>query len=131
MGESMAKVIVTHPDNIQLIRDAIGSGKFDAPGQLDQMFAIRPNKHMDIDKPTGRYVLPDGKVVARDDVLVTHRFVEYGPDDIYLLLFARVIREERAPLFLSYDDLALIGFRAGFAVPVPKPSRAIFTYCMT
>lgn len=127
----MAKVIVTHPDNVQLIRDVIGSGKFDVPGQLDQMFAIRPNKNMEVDKPTGRYVMPDGSVVVRDEVLVTHKFVEYGPDDIYLLLFARVIREERTPAFFSYDDSALIGFNVGFMVPAPKPSRAIFTYCMT
>lgn len=131
MGKTMEKVIVTHPDNVQLIRDAIGSGEFDAPGQLDQMFVIRPNKHMDIDKPTGRYVLPDGEVVARDDVLVTHRFVEYGPDDIYLLLFARVIREERTPVFFSYDDSALIGFSTSFLMPRHKPCRAFFTYCMT
>lgn len=131
MGETMAKVIVTHPNNVQFIRDVIGSGKFDTPGQLDQMFAIRPNKHMDIDKPTGRYVLPNGSVVVRDDVFVSYRFVEYGPEDIDLLLFARVIREERTPVFFSYDDSALIGFSDGLIMPRHKPSRAIFTYCMS
>lgn len=131
MGETMAKVIVTHPNNVHFIRDVIGSGKFDTPGQIDQMFAIRPNKHMDVDEPTGRYVMPDGRVVVRDDVFVTHRFVEYGPDDIDLLLFARVIREERTPVFFSYDDSALIGFNVGFQMPAYKPSSAIFTYCMS
>jgi hypothetical protein len=105
MEAVMPKVIVTHPNNLELLKRAsVVTPLLGYPSVVRQDFRIQANQHMEIDKPTGRFVLPNGLVVNRYSVKVSHRFVEYGPEDIELLLFARVIREERTPLFYVYDD---------------------------
>lgn len=45
---------------------------------------------------TGMYVLPDGSIVAHEDVKVHTRFIDYGPEDIDYLLMAGIIKEHEA-----------------------------------
>lgn len=63
---------------------------------------------MERDKWTGRYILPDGRAVAPEEVRVPDgRFFEYGTESIQVLLWWGVIREEREALFIVVDDRKL------------------------
>ena len=116
--------IVTHPDNVDLLRRKIGQSlDFKTKGQsLDDLWGsppslcgitIKTNPHMERDKPSGKYrVIPTGKVLAKDAFrLQEGRFIEYGPEDIPYLLMRGVIEELRDPLFLQISD-AMERFRA-------------------
>lgn len=76
--------IVCHPDNWEAVNAKIDRGQFD--------------------KPTGKYRLPNGKSVAKEQVVVKERFIEYGPEDVDWLLYAGVITEEREMVFYVVDD---------------------------
>lgn len=97
--------IITHPDNLAALKREVDSGSHDT-GRLFNSIEIQTNRHMDRDKPTGRFILPGGTVADRDAVRVEERFVEYGPEDIEFLLWAGIIREEREALFYQIDDSA-------------------------
>ena len=56
---------------------------------------------------TGRYILPCGKVVVPEDVKVTTRFVEYGPEDIEWLLYAGIIEKEIGPTWFLINKAKL------------------------
>ena len=104
------KTIVTHPANFHLLQstmsgvaardiDSLTGGIPFQPG-----FSIRASSSMERDRPTGRFVLPNGRAVNRDQVRVYEPFVSYGPEDIEYLLYSGWIDEEREPLFYIMDD---------------------------
>ena len=46
---------------------------------------------------SGRWIQPDGQAVLPEDICIESRFVHYGPEDIELLRFAELIKEETVP----------------------------------
>src|SRR5258705_13970 len=101
------------------------TGTFCAEGQRDSVRGLlcRPeppnlfdavemvaDKHLDREKWTGKYLLPDGRAVARGEVVVPDgRFFEWGNSDleIKLLLEWGLIRKQMEPLFYQIDDSKL------------------------
>lgn len=67
--------------------------------------------------PTGRYVLSDGKVVARknDDWEWKRGFISYGPEDLDYLIYAGVAKEQIGPVVWLWDDEKFA------VVPPPEP----------
>ena len=96
--------IVCHPDNWEAVKAKIDRGQLDKPGSMFLEFRVRTNPHMERDKPTGKYKLPNGKAVAKDEIVVKERFVEYGPEDVEWLIYAGIITEEREMVFYVIDD---------------------------
>lgn len=102
------KTIRCHPDNLPALEAALrrndlaGIDTTDHPFGLG--FRVCTNKILAKDKPTGRYILPSGKVVERDQINLRHKFVIYGPEDADLLVYMKYIREEREMLFYVTDD---------------------------
>lgn len=119
--------IIAHPDNINALRARLDSGEFDRPGGLFQAFTVRADKFMERDKPTGRYVMPSGLVVDREEVFWGTPFVDYGPDDIPLLLFLGIIREDRELLFYVLDESR---FRVWMDhMPIVTPRWSVLMTC--
>lgn len=117
--------IVCHPDNWDSVKAKLDRGQFDKPGEMFAEFRVRTDKHMERDKPTGRYKLPNGKAVAKDEIVVKERFVEYGPEDVEWLVYAGIITEEREMLFYVIDDTM---FRVAYDfAPIMLDRRVIFT----
>jgi hypothetical protein len=119
--------IVTHPVNAAMLRKRFEVEQPRMPmGTFSWLNSVEivESQLMERDKPTGRYILPDGQVVDRDSVLVRRRFVDYGPEDIPLLLYVGLIREEREPLFYQMDD-SLWRFRSFMDFPVVMQPRAM------
>lgn len=97
--------LFTHPANVKVLREHIEHGVYDAGNFMPLFFTIRSNEFMDKAKPTGRYVMPDGKAVERNAVAIRGRFVDYGPEDIDYLVYAGVIRAEMEMLVTLMDDM--------------------------
>jgi hypothetical protein len=116
--------IVCHPDNWEAVKAKIDRGQFDKPGSMFAVFEVRTNPQMERDKPTGRYKLPSGKAVAKDEIVVKERFVEYGPEDFEWLIYAGIVTEEREMVFYVIDD-AMIRMSYDFA-PIMPDRRVIF-----
>lgn len=112
--------IVTHPDNLELIKRMCDHEEFGDHGILG--IEIVSDRHIERDRPSGRYIMPDGRTVPLKDVRVPDgRFFEWGPEDVRLLLWWGIIREEREPLFYQIDDSFMTRFwESMLAVPVPK-----------
>lgn len=97
--------IFCHPANLELIRSQIES-KGSRPcspegvllGGLLGIQVITCN-HMDQYRDDG-YRLPDGSVVRnKDEIVVKDRFVEYGPEDLWWLLYTGRVTVNRTQLF--------------------------------
>ncbi len=108
------KRIVTHPDNLPLLkreidRQGIGGDLKSPYGLPGSLWGIRvqTNELMERDKPSGKYKMPDGRVVPAAQVKLRDRFCEYGPEDISWLVYAGLIQELREPLFMVLDDFRL------------------------
>lgn len=116
--------VVTHPDNLELLKQLCETDAFGGVGLFP--IEIVTNRHMDRTKPTGRYILPDGRKVKLAELRVTQgRFVEWGPQDIKVLLWWGIVREEREPLFYKLGEEFL---RFEFlAVPTFKTPKYILT----
>lgn len=54
---------------------------------------------MDRYKATGKVILPDGTKQSKSEFRMSERFIDYGPEDVQLLLWCGVIREELETLF--------------------------------
>ena len=116
-------LIVCHPDNLEAVKTAIQGGKFDKPTAWSLDFRIQANTLMDRDKATGRYKLPNGKAVLKEQIVVRERFFTYGPEDLDWLLYAGIIHEEREMLVYVIDDLA---FRVSYD-QMPRLQNRIVT----
>lgn len=99
--------LITHPDNLELIKRFC---KEDKLGLLDPApfgLEIVTDKHLEVQRWTGRYVLPDGRAVPKEEVAVPDgRFFEWGNSDleIKLLLEWGLIKKEMEPLFYMMED---------------------------
>jgi hypothetical protein len=97
------KTIIAHPDNINLLRQRAEQGEFDGRDAFPS-FRLVGDRNVPRDKPSGRYVLPGGQTVPKDQIRLRSRFVEYGPEDLGYLLLAGIVREERETVFYMVDD---------------------------
>lgn len=97
--------ILTHPDNANALRAVLPKAVQALKG-IDWLgcHEVIENPMMDRDRPSGKYILPDGKVVPREQVSVRFRYYEYGPGDIATLLYMGLIREHREMLFYTMND---------------------------
>lgn len=101
--------IICHPEVAQRIRQGLVKvPNLDRPqdplwwGDLN----IQEDQYMEREKPTGKYIDQQGNVMAKDEIRVSDRFVEYGPEDLELLLFLGLLKPERktmAYFFNSYN----------------------------
>jgi len=101
--------IITHPSNVAELRRHFEKQQrtrspFGILGALSRGVEIQESEHMEKDRPTGKYILPDGRVVENQDVVVDTPFVTYGPEDIPSLLYAGMIQEEREALYYMLSD---------------------------
>lgn len=100
--------IITHPNNLDLLKQNISKGEYGDPVLLSFTAEIITSEHMDQCQKTGRYILPDGRTVSKEQVYVPwDRFTEWEPKDIPWLLSWGIIHEEQEPLFIMMDDSAL------------------------
>lgn len=126
------RVYVTHPDNAKWLRKELHKifetekKPFDInnPFAIDVSyppFQIRESAYLNRDTLTGRYILPTGEVVEKENIRIVSRFHEYGPEDLELLLFAGLVQEERTRLFYEVNPPGT-GFRinAGVRNSVPN-----------
>lgn len=114
--------IICHPDNWEAVKANIDRGSFDKPRSMFAEFRVRTNPHMERDKPTGKYRLPNGKSVAKEQVVVKEQFIEHGPEDVDWMLYAGVITEEREMVFyVVYDAM----FRMSYNPMPPVLDRKI------
>lgn len=120
-----AMKILTHPDNVELLKQMFDAGALGGcvlcvepgdrvrPPPLEFQFTIHANRYLERDQPTGRYVLPCGRAVPRAEVVIPEgRFFEWGgPDmsdvELNYLLSRGLLREEREPLFYILNDVLL------------------------
>lgn len=116
--------IYTHPANAEAIRRQAMSGKFDLQSMPWEGITIRCNDMLPKDQPTGRYWLPNGTLVDRENVRVHDRFIEYGPEDVGYLMSAGIIREEREAHFYVVNE-SLFRFRMFDAPLTTMPFRNI------
>ena len=96
--------IVCHPDNLTVLRKQVDAGRFDDPRSMWNDFVIQTNSAMQREKPTGKYRLPDGRIVERDQIKLSERFTEYGPEDLDWLLLVGLVTEEKELLFYVIKD---------------------------
>lgn len=104
--------IVCHPDNVKHLESLAEQGKIylpNAPMTANLLYGVEviTEKHMEKDKPTGKYILPGGRKVERNQIRVREgRFTEWGhtEDEIKMLLHRGVIREERELVFIQLRD---------------------------
>jgi len=120
-------LIVCHPANWEAVKAKLDRGQFDKPGSMFAEFRVRTNPHMERDKPSGRYKLPNGKAVAKEEIIVKERFVEYGPEDFEWLVYAGIITEEREMVFYVIDDAM---FRMSYNLMPPVLDRRVI-YMLT
>lgn len=99
------RILICHPDLEKEIRSAARPYRSlgDIGLSLDSI-EVRANAYMEKYRKTGRYVLPDGSCVLPEDVTVSDRFIQYGYDDIWYLLWAGIITEEKKALFYIMDE---------------------------
>lgn len=122
------KSLVTHPDNAAWLR-----AQLDKQDQAEQArgfgciglmpswgIEIRENPLMDRDKPSGKYKLPDGRILAKAEFVLRERFIEYGPEDIPSLVWLGVIVELREPLFYEVDSMFRSRFDFGPMIHMPR-----------
>lgn len=96
----------THPDNVVWLRKHLTPAPDPAapfPRVCSWGVDIRESPHMERMKETGRYFLPDGSCVAREDVRVETRFVSYGPEDVAHLIAVGAITAEMTRSFYEVE----------------------------
>lgn len=121
----MSVSIITHPANVATIRKAVpvrhGIDMWD-----NNDVKIIENPHMEKEAPTGQYILPDGKVVPPGEVRVQEKFTSYGPDDIWFLEWAGIIRKEMKMVFFMMEDPPETWWRTAICpMPVFNPRSMI------
>ncbi len=100
------RLILTHPDNVELIRRQLDGGE-DGISRLYGL-ELRGVPYLDRTKWTGKYVLPDGRVVEAKDVVVPWgRFAEWTEADISWLLVRGIVRKDMEMLVYELDDRPL------------------------
>lgn len=118
------KRILTHPDNVHLIRGAVERDI----GRLG--YKIQTDSCMPKYGPNKRIKLPDGRFVDRDAFSLKCGCVTYGPEDLTWLMWAGVIEERLEPLYYIIDEplsYASIAFRAfSMYSPATVEPRAVF-----
>ncbi len=101
------KKLITHPDNLKHFKDVFEDDS--SPENLFVSMQVITEQHMDRERPTGRWIVPGGKAVARDDVRIPWgRFAEWGPEDLPFLQRMGMVRPQMEPLFYLMDDKLLL-----------------------
>ena len=77
---------------------------------------------------SGKYIMPDGSVVAPDNVRIDDKFCSYGPEDIWYLLWAGTIQKHMETLAYlmehSFMRMMDMSYSPGFMMPVyDEPAR--------
>lgn len=91
--------IITHPDNVEALKRRAVIGELTESLPMGLGITIQASDHVPKDRPTERFLLPSGRVVEPEDVVIDEPFVRFGPEDIPYLLASGRIREEREPAF--------------------------------
>jgi hypothetical protein len=105
--------LITHPDNLELVKRLCKP----APREASPLYGIEivTNRLMDRTRPTGRYILPDGRAVPPVSLFVPWgRFAELDQADLSFLLMCDIVKPEHEPLFYTLDDSFLNMFDKPF-----------------
>lgn len=116
--------LYTHPDNVKQLKEGLGVNgqRFDSK-MMPVFFDLIADKSLERTKKTGRYILPDGTVAARCNVqFADSRFMSWGPEDVDLLLWMGLIREETEMLVYQVNDWM---FKNMFDTPTVIEPRSI------
>lgn len=114
------KTIVCHPANLTLLREKFHEQEFDETFTFMGGIEFKTNPHMERERPSGQYRLPDGSILDKERVTVKTRFIDYGPEDIDWLVYAGIIEELREPLFYEMDmDKFRFDIRMNYGVITP------------
>jgi hypothetical protein len=114
-----------HPANIQAVQSRIEKGEI-GPKRLtfSDVIEIHTNEKLPRESPTGRFVLPDGTRLDRENFTLRTRFITYGPEDIDHLVWIGAIKEEYEMHFYLVDDSF---FKMSFDYgPVIMPKSFLF-----
>lgn len=92
-----------HPDNLEALMRKMH------PLERMSLDAYKPrtDPYLERDKPSGKFRLPDGRVVERDQIVIKERFVTYGPEDFDWLVYAGIITETRDMVFYVIEDRSI------------------------
>jgi len=102
--------IVAHPANIDALKKAVNAGQFN--GQMidkwDRFDVINliSNPSLPQTRPSGKYRLPGGAELTREEFTLRTRFFEYGPEDLDWLVMAGVVEECQEMHFYIVKDSA-------------------------
>lgn len=119
--------IITHPANLEPLKKRCELGAYDAPFGIE----IVVSKYIDRDRPTGRYILPDGSAVAKKGFRMPWgRFAEFTESDIPALLWWGMIKEQREPFFYVIDDRKLWSFLSDLSMPFCKMPKWLLGSCV-
>lgn len=99
--------VVTHPENVKYLSDTLRSSRDIHPMLVFKGIEIVVDSCLPKEVPSGRYRLPDGRIVAKAEISIKTRWIEYGPEDFDWLMFARIIKEHRERYYLVIDDSKL------------------------
>lgn len=99
--------VVTHPENVKYLSDTLRSSRDIHPMFVFTGIEIAEDPYLPKDVLSGKYVQPDGRIVAKADISIKTRWIEYGPEDFDWLNFAGLIKEHREPYYLVIDDSKL------------------------
>jgi hypothetical protein len=99
--------VVTHPENVEYLRNTVRNSREIHPMFVFKGIEITQSPYLPKDVLSGKYIQPDGRIVAKADILIKTRWIEYGPEDFDWLMFARIIKEHRERYYLVIDDSKL------------------------
>jgi len=131
---SSNKVIITHPDNLHLLRDMTINNDIDKQGQKLLMlgamysFPIRTDPHIPKDEWKGEYRLPDRTIIHGDKFSLRTKWITYGPEDISYLEYARIIQKAMRPVFYVMDVGSVVQAMQEYSkiLDDAKPSYPVF-----
>lgn len=99
--------VVAHPENVEYLRNTVRNSREIHPMFVFKGIEITESPYLPKDVLSGKYIQPDGRIVAKADISIKTRWIEYGPEDFDWLMFARIIKEHRERYYLVIDDSKL------------------------
>jgi len=112
--------IVCHPDNADAMLASLERTQTVKPYSFLGGFDVRPDPYMEKTRKSGKYVLPGGEVVEKQDIVVRERFITYGPEDLGWLLWMGIVTEHTEFLYFILNDIFRMQMPSMPKMEIPK-----------